>query len=159
MATGTVKFFNTQKGFGFITPADGSKDVFVHISAVERAGMSTLNEGQRLNYDIISERGDADFVWIPYWPRLAMSTAVKGNQTEARRRSKNPKGLVHVGHGRVCHKRSVGIMAAVGAGLNLASAFHPCGERVAILWQQRKGGRENGVGIVGGETQWIVGAV
>ncbi len=45
MATGTVKFFNTQKGFGFITPTDGSKDVFVHISAVERAGMSTLNEG------------------------------------------------------------------------------------------------------------------
>jgi len=57
MATGTVKFFNTQKGFGFITPADGSKDVFVHISAVERAGMSTLNEGQKLSYDVISERG------------------------------------------------------------------------------------------------------
>jgi CspA family cold shock protein len=57
MATGTVKFFNTQKGFGFITPSDGSKDVFVHISAVEKAGMSTLNEGQRLNYEIITERG------------------------------------------------------------------------------------------------------
>jgi CspA family cold shock protein len=57
MATGTVKFFNTQKGFGFITPADGSKDVFVHISAVERAGMSTLNEGQRLTYEIVTERG------------------------------------------------------------------------------------------------------
>jgi len=57
MATGTVKFFNTQKGFGFIIPADGSKDVFVHISAVERAGMSTLNEGQKLSYDVISERG------------------------------------------------------------------------------------------------------
>ena len=57
MATGTVKFFNTQKGFGFITPADGSKDVFVHISAVERAGMSTLNEGQRVSYDVITERG------------------------------------------------------------------------------------------------------
>jgi cold shock protein len=57
MATGTVKFFNTQKGFGFITPADGSKDVFVHISAVERVGMSTLNEGQRLNYEVITERG------------------------------------------------------------------------------------------------------
>jgi CspA family cold shock protein len=57
MATGTVKFFNSQKGFGFITPSDGSKDVFVHISAVERAGMSTLNEGQKLSYDVVNERG------------------------------------------------------------------------------------------------------
>jgi CspA family cold shock protein len=57
MATGTVKFFNTQKGFGFITPSDGSKDVFVHISAVERAGMSTLNEGQKISYDVVNERG------------------------------------------------------------------------------------------------------
>ena len=57
MAIGTVKFFNTQKGFGFITPADGSRDVFVHISAVERAGMSTLNEGQRVSYDVVTERG------------------------------------------------------------------------------------------------------
>jgi cold shock protein len=57
MATGTVKFFNTQKGFGFITPSDGSKDVFVHISAVERAGMSTLNEGQRVSYEVVTERG------------------------------------------------------------------------------------------------------
>jgi CspA family cold shock protein len=57
MATGTVKFFNAQKGFGFIAPTDGSKDVFVHISAVERAGMSTLNEGQRVSYDVITERG------------------------------------------------------------------------------------------------------
>lgn len=57
MATGTVKFFNTQKGFGFIEPTDGSKDVFVHISAVERAGMSTLSEGQKISYDVVSERG------------------------------------------------------------------------------------------------------
>ena len=57
MATGTVKFFNAQKGFGFITPSDGGKDVFVHISAVERAGMSTLNEGQRVSYEVITERG------------------------------------------------------------------------------------------------------
>ncbi len=57
MATGTVKFFNTQKGFGFITPADGSRDVFVHISAVERAGMQTLMEGQRVTYDVVTERG------------------------------------------------------------------------------------------------------
>ncbi len=57
MATGTVKFFNTQKGFGFIQPDDGSKDVFVHISAVERAGMRTLMEGQKVSYEIIVERG------------------------------------------------------------------------------------------------------
>jgi cold shock protein len=57
MAQGTVKFFNTQKGFGFIQPTDGGKDVFVHISAVERAGMSTLSEGQKLSYDVVSERG------------------------------------------------------------------------------------------------------
>jgi CspA family cold shock protein len=55
MAIGTVKWFNGQKGYGFIQPDDGSKDVFVHISAVERAGMSGLNEGQKLNYDL--ERG------------------------------------------------------------------------------------------------------
>lgn len=57
MATGTVKWFNATKGFGFIQPSDGDKDVFVHISAVERAGMSTLNEGQKISYDIVSERG------------------------------------------------------------------------------------------------------
>ncbi len=57
MATGTVKFFNSQKGFGFISPTDGGQDVFVHISAVERAGMSSLNEGQKLSYDVVSERG------------------------------------------------------------------------------------------------------
>lgn len=57
MATGTVKFFNTTKGFGFIAPEDGGKDVFVHISAVERAGMPALSEGQRVCYDIVTERG------------------------------------------------------------------------------------------------------
>jgi CspA family cold shock protein len=57
MVTGVVKFFNTQKGFGFIQPTDGSKDVFVHISAVERAGMTTLNEGQKVTFDVVSERG------------------------------------------------------------------------------------------------------
>jgi CspA family cold shock protein len=57
MATGTVKFFNTQKGFGFIQPSDGSKDVFVHISAVQRAGMQTLNEGQKVSYELATERG------------------------------------------------------------------------------------------------------
>jgi len=57
MATGTVKFFNSQKGFGFIQPADGSQDVFVHISAVEKAGMRTLMEGQKVNFEIVTERG------------------------------------------------------------------------------------------------------
>ena len=57
MPTGTVKFFNTQKGFGFIQPSDGGKDVFVHISAVERAGMRTLAEGQKVSFDIVTERG------------------------------------------------------------------------------------------------------
>jgi CspA family cold shock protein len=57
MATGIVKFFNAQKGFGFITPTDGSRDVFVHISAVERAGMSSLNEGQKVSYEVVTERG------------------------------------------------------------------------------------------------------
>jgi CspA family cold shock protein len=57
MPTGTVKFFNTQKGFGFIQPSDGGKDVFVHISAVERAGMRTLNEGQKVSFEIVTERG------------------------------------------------------------------------------------------------------
>ncbi len=57
MAIGTVKFFNTQKGFGFISPSDGAKDVFVHISAVERAGLSSLNEGQRVSYEVVTERG------------------------------------------------------------------------------------------------------
>lgn len=57
MAIGTVKFFNTQKGFGFIQPVDGSPDVFVHISAVERAGMATLVEGQKVSFDLVTERG------------------------------------------------------------------------------------------------------
>ena len=52
MTHGTVKFFNSTKGFGFIQPDDGSKDAFVHISAVERAGMSTLNEGQKVSYEL-----------------------------------------------------------------------------------------------------------
>jgi CspA family cold shock protein len=57
MPVGTVKFFNTQKGFGFIQPDDGSKDVFVHISAVEKAGMRSLNEGQKISFEIVTERG------------------------------------------------------------------------------------------------------
>jgi len=56
MSQGTVKWFNATKGFGFIQPDDGSKDVFVHISAVERAGMQSLNEGQKITYDIVADR-------------------------------------------------------------------------------------------------------
>jgi cold shock protein len=56
MNTGTVKWFNSQKGFGFIQPEDGGKDVFVHISAVERAGLSTLNEGQKVSFDVVADR-------------------------------------------------------------------------------------------------------
>lgn len=57
MAIGTVKWFNAAKGFGFIQPEDGGKDVFVHISAVERAGLGTLREGQRVEFEVVSERG------------------------------------------------------------------------------------------------------
>jgi len=56
MNKGTVKWFNGQKGFGFIQPESGNKDVFVHISAVERAGMSALNEGQKVTFDIVADR-------------------------------------------------------------------------------------------------------
>lgn len=56
MIEGVVKFFNSTKGFGFIQPDDGSKDAFVHISAVERAGLSTLNEGQKVSYDLETGR-------------------------------------------------------------------------------------------------------
>jgi CspA family cold shock protein len=57
MSTGTVKWFNATKGYGFIQPEDGGKDVFVHISAVERAGLRGLNEGQRVEYEMQNERG------------------------------------------------------------------------------------------------------
>jgi CspA family cold shock protein len=57
METGTVKWFNAGKGFGFIQPQDNSNDVFVHITAVQRAGMDTLIEGQKVTFDVVSERG------------------------------------------------------------------------------------------------------
>ncbi len=57
MATGIVKWFNDAKGFGFITPDDGGKDVFVHISALERAGISSLAEGQAVSFDVVQDRG------------------------------------------------------------------------------------------------------
>lgn len=56
MNAGTVKWFNSQKGFGFIQPENGGNDVFVHISAVERAGMGTLNEGQKVSFDVVADR-------------------------------------------------------------------------------------------------------
>ena len=57
MAIGTVKFFDAVKGFGFIQPEDGDKDVFVHVSAVQNAGMDTLSDGQRVSYEVVTERG------------------------------------------------------------------------------------------------------
>jgi len=57
VATGTVKWFNTEKGFGFIQPQDGGKDVFVHITALQAAGMNSLNDGQKVSYDVVTERG------------------------------------------------------------------------------------------------------
>jgi cold shock protein len=57
MATGTVKFFNIDRGYGFIQPSDGSTDVFVHISAVQRAGYSSLAEGQKVSFEVITDRG------------------------------------------------------------------------------------------------------
>lgn len=57
MAQGTVKWFNTTKGYGFIQPTDGGKDVFVHISAVQKAGLTELQEGQELSYEIVENRG------------------------------------------------------------------------------------------------------
>ena len=57
MASGTVKFFNTTKGYGFISPDDGSSDVFVHISALERSGLNQVNSGQKVSYEIVTSRG------------------------------------------------------------------------------------------------------
>ena len=62
MATGTVKWFNPTKGYGFIVPDDGGKDAFVHISAVEQAGLRTLNEGQKVEFDLEPSRGGREAV-------------------------------------------------------------------------------------------------
>jgi len=71
MPKGTVKWFNSQKGYGFIQPQGGSKDVFVHISAVERAGLSSLNEGQVVEYEEVSNKGKmaAENLKVQRWPR------------------------------------------------------------------------------------------
>lgn len=60
MTNGTVKFFNTAKGYGFIEPEDGTKDAFVHISALERVGLGTLREGQKVSYELITGRNGKD---------------------------------------------------------------------------------------------------
>ena len=75
MNTGTVKWFNATKGFGFIQPQDGSTDVFVHISAVQRAGLTTLNDGQKVSYEITQDR------------RTGKDRAVAGRRTVAAQRS------------------------------------------------------------------------
>lgn len=62
MANGTVKWFNNTKGYGFIQPETGGSDVFVHISAVERAGLSTLNEGQKVGYELATQKGKTSAV-------------------------------------------------------------------------------------------------
>ena len=75
MAIGTVKWFNPSKGFGFIQPEDGSGDVFVHISAVERSGLGTLTEGQRVSFEVVTERGKqaASSVSRRFHPRVSLS--------------------------------------------------------------------------------------
>src|SRR3569833_1756141 len=76
MAMGIVKWFNTQKGYGFIQPDDDQKDVFVHISAVERAGLSSLNEGQKVSFDIVADRrsgkSSADNLRVGLRPRTGV---------------------------------------------------------------------------------------
>lgn len=68
MTTGTVKWFNATKGFGFIQPDDGGKDAFVHISAVERAGIGGLNEGQKVQYELVSDRRSGKVSAHPFCP-------------------------------------------------------------------------------------------
>ena len=78
MTTGAVKWFNGQKGFGFIQPDDGGNDVFVHISAVERAGMRSLNEGQKVSFDVVADRKQTD------WTQVEKCVADSGFEIELR---------------------------------------------------------------------------
>src|SRR5713101_3511540 len=84
MATGTVKWFNAQKGYGFIQPDDGTKDVFVHISAVERSGMGNLREGQKLNYELErGQQGKTSAVNLRAGPLHDRAPASRGGQHPA----------------------------------------------------------------------------
>jgi CspA family cold shock protein len=75
MASGTVKWFNPDKGFGFIQPQDGSKDVFVHISALQAGGINSLNDGQKVSYDVVTERGkQAVAVTMNFGPAVLMKS-------------------------------------------------------------------------------------
>ena len=81
MPKGTVKWFNSQKGYGFIQPQSGGKDVFVHISAVERAGLSGLNEGQVVEYEEVSDKGktSAENLKVQRWPAWHASPAIRSD--------------------------------------------------------------------------------
>ena len=89
MAIGTVKWFNTTKGFGFIMPQDGGKDVFVHITAVQAAGLKGLNDGQKLSYDVAMERGKAAATNTDRVFRFMFLLVFGGNS-----RRERPPGLV-----------------------------------------------------------------
>src|SRR6476659_6450092 len=101
MAMGTVKWFNTQKGYGFIQPDDGQKDVFVHISAVERAGLSSLNEGQKVSFDIVADRrsgkSSADNLRVGYRPRTVLTTDVPAERRVRKPRERRFAGFLFWG--------------------------------------------------------------